>query len=267
MSRVQDSVETALDEDDGRDYVNSLARGLEVIRAFSRERPSMTLSEVAQETDLTRAAARRLLLTRVREGYARTNGRKFRLGAKVLELGYSVLSSMNVVDVIQPVANELAMRLSESCFAAVLDGESVIYVARAASGHVIDVGIAVGSRVAAHCISSGRVLLAALPDAELQAYLANVRLEKFTSHTITSKTKLKAAILAARRDGWSIADQELEIGLRSISAPIIDREGAVVAALNVCCPSTRVTPEDMRGRILEELLAATRRINGALPSD
>jgi IclR family pca regulon transcriptional regulator len=94
-----------------------------------------------------------------------------------------------------------------------------------------------------------------------------VRLEKFTSHTITSKTKLKAAILAARRDGWSIADQELEIGLRSISAPIIDREGTVVAALNVCCPSTRVTPEDMRGRILDELLAATRRINGALPSD
>ncbi len=250
---------------DGRDYVNSLAHGLEVIRAFSRAKPRMTLSEVAQQTDLTRAAARRFLLTLVREGYAEVVGRQFRLSPKVLELGYSVLSSMSVADVIQPVTNELAERLGESCFAAVLDGDSVIYIARASSGRMVDVGITVGSRVAAHCVSTGRVLLAGLDEAALQSYLDTVRLEKFTPLTTTSKVKLRESIEEARRQGWAIVDQELEIGLRSLSAPIVDRAGSVIAALNVCCPGARVTPDDMRGHILTELLAAAQRASRALP--
>ncbi len=258
-------LETNLDDGDARDYVNSLAHGLEVIRAFSRAKPSMTLSEVAQQTDLTRAAARRFLLTLVREGYAKTNGRQFRLSAKVLELGYSVLSSMNVAEVLQPGTNELAERLGESCFAAVLDGDSVIYIARASSGRMIDVGITVGSRVAAHCLSTGRVLLAGLPDKELEDYLDTVKLQKFTPHTTTSKVKLRAAIEEARQQGWASVDQELEVGLRSISAPITDRRGNVVAALNVCCPGTRVSPEEMRTGILTELLAAARRMSAAMP--
>ncbi len=250
---------------DARDYVNSLAHGLEVIRAFSRAKPSMTLSEVAQQTDLTRAAARRFLLTLVREGYAEIVGRQFRLSPKVLELGYSVLSSMNVADVIQPVTNELAERIGESCFAAVLDGDSVIYIARASSGRMIDVGITIGSRVPAHCVSTGRVLLAGLPALALDAYFETARLPKLTPHTTTSKVKLRDAIEEARRQGWAIVDQELEIGLRSISAPVVDRKGVVIAALNVCCPGTRVTPEDMRTRILTELLTAAQRISRALP--
>jgi IclR family pca regulon transcriptional regulator len=251
-------------EPEGRDYVNSLANGLEVIRAFSRAKPTMTLSEVAQQTDLTRAAARRFLLTLVREGYAETTGRYFRLSPKVLELGYSVLSSMKVADVIQPITNELAERLGESCFGAVLDGDSVIYICRALSGRMIDVGITVGSRVPAHCVSTGRVLLAGLSPAALDAYLDTVRLEKFTPFTTTSKVRLRDAIEEAGRQGWAIVDQELEIGLRSISAPITDRGGAVVAALNVCCPGTRVAPEEMRTRILTELLVAAQRISRAM---
>ncbi len=249
---------------DNRNFVNSLARGLEVIRAFSRTKPNMTLSEVAQETDLTRAAARRFLLTLVREGYAEANGRQFRLSPKVLELGYSVLASRSVVEVVQPVLDELAGKLDESCFAAVLDGDNVVYIARAVSRRVVNVGIDVGSRVAAHCVSTGRVLLAGLSEPELKAYLERVRLERYTPTTITSKIKLGKTIRETRRKGWSIVDQEFEIGLRSISVALQNRSGATVAALNVCCPSPRVNPGQMRTKILAELRDSATRISAAM---
>src|SRR5215207_497583 len=152
-----------------RDFVNSLARGLEVIRVFTRHKPRMTLSEVAQSTDMTRATVRRFLLTLVREGYVETDGKYFSLRPKVLELGFSVLSSMNIWDVAQPIMNELSSQLQESCFAAILDHDSVIYVARANSNRLVNVGINIGSRVPAHCVSTGRVLLAALSDEALHA--------------------------------------------------------------------------------------------------
>ena len=128
-----------------RDFVNSLARGLEVIRVFTRHKPRMTLSEVAQSTDMTRATVRRFLLTLVREGYVETDGKYFSLRPKVLELGFSVLSSMNIWDVAQPIMNELSSQLQESCFAAILDHDSVIYVARANSNRLVNVGINIGS--------------------------------------------------------------------------------------------------------------------------
>lgn len=247
------------------DYVNSLARGLEVIRAFTRSKPSMTLSEVADRTDMHRAAARRFLLTLVHEGYVETNGKHFRLAPKILELGFSALASMDIWEVAQPVLDELSKKLGESCFAAVLDGGSAIYVARAASRRVVNVGINVGSRAPAHAVSTGRVLLSGLSEQELDDYLAGVKLEKFTPNTVTSKVKLRGIIEETRRQGWSIVDQELEVGLRSISVPIRDRAGNVIAAVNVCCPSPRVTPEEMRTRILSELLESAQRISLALP--
>jgi IclR family pca regulon transcriptional regulator len=247
-----------------RDFVNSFARGLEVIRVFCRHTPKMTLSEVAQATGMTRATVRRFLLTLVREGYAESDGAQFSLRPKILELGFSALSSMNVWDVAQPIMNALSDRLQESCFAAVLDGDSVIYVARASSNRLVNVGITIGSRVPAHCVSTGRVLLAALPEAALHAYLEAVRLTKFTPFTVTSKVKLRGLVEEARLQGWASVDQELEIGLRSLSVPIRDRDGATIAALNVCCPSARMTPEDMRTRVLTELLDATNRISRAL---
>jgi IclR family pca regulon transcriptional regulator len=255
---------TIPDQESG-DYVSSLARGLEVIRAFTRARPSMTLSEVADRTDMHRAAARRFLLTLVREGYVETDGKYFRLRPKILELGFSALSSLDIWEIVQPVLNELSDKLEESCFAAVLDGGSAVYVARAASNRVINVGINLGSRVPAHAVSTGRVLLAGLSGPEFETYLASVKLEKFTPNTVTSKVKLREIIDEVRRQGWATVDQELEIGLRSISAPIRSRAGSVTAALNVCCPSARVTPEDMRSRILGELLDAAQRISLALP--
>ncbi len=251
-------------ERSSRDYVNALARGLEVIRVFTRHQPRMTLSEVARATDMARATVRRFLLTLAQEGYVGSDGKYYRLTPKVLDLGFSVLSSMDIWESGQPIMNELAEKLEESCFAAVLDVDTVIYVLRASSRRVVNVGITIGSRVPAHCVSTGRVLLSGLSDDALDRYLDRAKLVKYTPTTVTSKSKLRRLVLETRRQGFAIVDQELEVGLRSISVPVRDRAGDIVAALNVCCPSPRVAPEEMRGRILGELLAAAQRISLAL---
>ncbi|WP_372424408.1 IclR family transcriptional regulator domain-containing protein [Salinarimonas chemoclinalis] len=256
---LPDAVAEAGNED--RDYVTSLARGLEVIRAFNRAKSRMTLSEVAERTAMTRAAVRRFLLTLVREGYAETDGKYFRLRPKVLELGFSLLSSMDITEIMQPVVDELAQRLQESVFVAVLDDDAVRYVARATSQRVVSIGINLGSRAPAHAVSTGRVLLAGLPEDKLNAYLDGAVLEKITPHTVTSKVQLASLIDETRRQGWAIVDQELEVGLRSISAPIKNRAGEVVAALNVCCPSVRLTTKEMQAQVLPELLDAASRIS------
>lgn len=248
----------------GRDYVNALARGLEVIKVFTRYTPKMTLSEVAQATGMTRATARRFLLTLAHEGYVEVADRHFSLKPKILELGFSALSSMDLWDVAQPVMNDLSQQLNESCFAAVLDKESVIYVARATPNRRVNVGISIGSRVPAHCVSTGRVLLAALPEDQLHHYIETMTLTRFTPNTIISKVQLRGVLDEVRRQGWSIVDQELEVGLRSLSVPIRDGNDQIVAALNVCCPSTRITPEDMRTRILAVTFEASRNITRAL---
>jgi IclR family pca regulon transcriptional regulator len=193
-----------IDELTDRDYVNSLARGLDVICAFTRTRPRMTLSEVAQETGLTRATVRRLLLTLVREGYADKDEKIFSLKPKVLDLGYSALSSMGILDVAQPVMNDLARTLNESVFCAVLTGADVTYIARARSDRYVNVSIAVGGRAPAHAVSTGRVLLAAEPAEALDRYLDRVTLRALTPHTLTSKAKLRGEIervKATQREG------------------------------------------------------------------
>lgn len=253
-----------LPESNDRDYVNSLARGLEVISSFTRTRPKMTLSEIARATGMTRATVRRFLLTLVREGYAEKDDKLFSLKPKVLQLGYSALSSMGMLDVVQPVMNELARSVQESVFAAVLTGDHVTYIARATSDRLVNISITVGSRAPAHAVSSGRVLLAAEPDDALHRYLDRAKLDRYTPNTVTSKVKLREEIESARIDGFSIVDQELEIGLGSISVPIRDGQGQVLAALNIGCPSARMTPEEMRRTLLPELLAAAQTVTRGL---
>ena len=248
----------------GRDYVNALARGLEVIKVFTRYTPKMTLSEVAQATGMTRATVRRFLLTLAQEGYVEISGKHFSLRPKILELGFSALSSMDLWDVVQPVINDLSEKLCESCFAAVLDGESVIYVARATPNRRVNVGISIGSRVPAHCVSTGRVLLSSLPEQQLHHYIETMTLTKFTANTITSKVQLRSVLEEVRLQGWSIVDQELEVGLRSLSVPIRDGSDQIVAALNVCCPSTRISLDEMKTRILAITMEASRNITRAL---
>ncbi len=250
-----------------RDYVASLARGLSVIRVFKRDRPSMTLSEVAKQAGMNRAAARRFLITLVREGYAETDGKHFRLRPRILELGFSALSSLSFAEVAEPAMEDLSTAVSETVLAAVLDGESVVYVARASSQRVVSVDLDVGSRLPAFAMSTGRVLLAALSDDELDRWLDDLRPTRYTEHTVLSKAALRKDVLAVREAGWSIVDEEYEIGFRSLSVPIRDQGGTVVAALNVCCPSPRVTIERMRTEFLPETLRAAEEIQRALPEE
>lgn len=252
-------------DENARDYVTSFARGLDVIRTFTRSKPRMTLSEVAEQADMNRAAARRFLLTLVRDGYADLDGKFFSLRPKILELGFSALASMSLPEVVQPVLNDLADKLQESCFCVVLDGDQTVYIAAAKSKRVINASIELGSRAPAYCMSSGRVLLGSLKAEELDSILENMKLEHMTDNTVTSKLKLRSAIRDARTRGYAVVDQEYEIGLRSISVPVADRAGTVIAALNVCCPSPRYTVEEMMKTVLPALLDSSSRITLSLP--
>lgn len=248
-----------------RDFVNSLARGLEVIRAFSRAQPRMTLSEISQATGMTRATVRRFLLTLVRDGYAESDGKYFSLAPKVLDLGYAALSSMSFLDHVQPVLVDLARTVRESCFAAILEGYDVVYVANAVPpDRIVNISVSVGSRAPAHSVSTGRILVAALPESSRKDWIASAELSQLTPNTITSVEELSMLIADAGAQGFSIVDQELEVGLRSIAVPIFDTDGKVLAALNVACPSSRISPEEMRDDILEKMTAASAEITNRL---
>lgn len=248
----------------GQEFVNSFARGLQVIRVFTRHKPRMTLSEVAEETGMSRATVRRFLLTLVQEGYVHVEGRYFSLLPKVLDLGFSVLASMDIWDVVQPIINELAEKLQESVMAAVLDDDSVVYLARATPNRMVTVGIRIGHRMPAYLGASGRILLAQFDDGRLRKYLDGVTLASVTPVTITSKVRLREEIERARRQDYSVVDGEMEVGLRAVSVPVRDLSGKVVAALNVGCPTGRVSARDLETHILQELQAASRKITEAL---
>jgi IclR family transcriptional regulator, pca regulon regulatory protein len=195
-----------------RDYVSSLARGLEVLRAFNRTRRKMTLSEVAAETGNTRAGARRILLTLVHEGYAVADGKLFDLTPQVLELGYSVLSSKGAWDIARPFIDHLSEEIRESVSAAVLDKFDVVYVSGAQYHRVISVGITVGARFPAHCTATGRVLLAEQPTENWPGMLQNIPLTRMTDRTVTDRVAFRKVLEDVREKGWSLVDQELETG-------------------------------------------------------
>ncbi|HEX7746119.1 MAG TPA: IclR family transcriptional regulator [Micromonosporaceae bacterium] len=242
------------------DYVQSLQRGLAVIRAFDAEHPQLTLSEVARATGLTRAAARRFLLTLVELGYMRTDGRLFSLRPRILELGYAYLSSLSLPEVAQRHMESLVAQVHESCSMSVLDEGDVVYVARVPTKRIMTVGISVGTRFPAYATSMGRVLLAAQPAEWLDDYLAKVELRPLTRRTITDPAKLRAVLTTIAAQGYAIVDQELEEGLRSLAAPIHGANGSVIAALNVSAHASRGTFEVIRKELLRPLLATARRI-------
>ncbi|PRX47192.1 IclR family transcriptional regulator [Prauserella shujinwangii] len=248
----------------GAHHVQSLERGLAVIKAFDAGSPVLTLSDVAKATGLTRAAARRFLLTLADLGYVRTDGKFFSLTARVLELGYAYLSSLSLPEVAQPHLERLSAEVHESSSVSVLEGTDIVYVARVAVSRIMAVSINVGTRFPAHATSMGHVLLAGLGEAELAEYLRQARFTRFTARTITSPDELRAELAAVRRQGWALVDQELEEGLRSVAAPVHDRHGAVVAAVNLSTHASRTTPESVRAELLPSLLAAARRISDDL---
>ena len=247
------------------DFVQSLDRGLAVIRAFGPDRERLSLSEVARATGLTRAAARRFLLTLVKLGYVRNDGREFSLRPRVLELGYDYLSGLALPEVAAPHMEELVARLHESSSISVLDGHQIVYVVRVPTKRIMTVAISVGTRFPAYATSMGRVLLAQMADDELERYLAEATFERLTSRTVTSPARLRTIVRDAARQGYAIVDQELEEGLRAVAAPI---RGADVgsAAINVSAHASRVSMAAMRGQILPALLETARQIEADLQS-
>jgi IclR family pca regulon transcriptional regulator len=249
----------------GSDFVQSLERGLAVVRAFDHDSPELTLSEVAVKTGVTRAVARRFLLTLAELGYVRNDGRFFSLTAKVLELGYAYLSSLSLPEVAEPHLESLVAEVNESSSVSVLDGQDVVYVARVPVSRIMTVSISVGTRFPAYCTSMGRVLLAGMADEDLAAYLSSVRLETLTAKTVSSVAALRGELTRVRSQGWSLVNQELEEGLRALAVPIHDRTGQVVAALNVSAHASRTSMEAMRRDLLPPLLKTAAHIEADIP--
>lgn len=241
--------------------LQSLERGLAVLGIFSRERPALTLSEIARLTGTTRATARRILLTFEKLGHVRCDGRLFSLTPRVLTLGWAYLSSLNFSEFAQPLMEELVGKTNESSSAATLDVPDIVYVARVPTRRIMTIALGVGSRLPAYATSMGRVLLADLPEDELDRYLADNAFERLTERTLTDPAELRAELSKVNEQGWAFVDQELEIGLRSIAAPIKRADGRVVVAVNVSAAAPRVTVEEFRERLLPALLQTAEAIS------
>lgn len=242
------------------DYVQSLERGLAVIRAFDSEHRELALSDVARSTGLTRAAARRFLLTLVKLGYVNYAQGRFSLRPRVLELGYAYLSSLSLPEVAQPHMEALVAQVNESCSISVLDDTDIVYVARVPTRRIMSITLAVGTRLPAFVTSMGRVLLAGLPDDELEERLARIQLVPLTSRTVTDMDALRAILSTVRRQGYAATDQELEEGLRSLAVPLHTASGMVTAALNVSVHASRASMAVLRREFLPLALRAAAAI-------
>ncbi|HEX6344511.1 IclR family transcriptional regulator domain-containing protein [Umezawaea sp.] len=242
------------------DFVRSLERGLAVIRAFDAGHPELTLSEVARRTGLTRAAARRFLRTLVELDYVRTDGRLFTLRPKVLELGYAYLSGLGLPEIALPHLENLVATVHESSSVSVLDDGDVVYVARVPTKRIMAVSISVGTRFPAYATAMGRVLLAGRPGEWLDSYLASARLRPLTRNTIVDPEALREELRVVREQGWSLVDEELEEGLRSIAVPIRRADGRVVAAVNLSAHVGRGDAATIREDLLPHLTSTARAI-------
>jgi IclR family transcriptional regulator, pca regulon regulatory protein len=241
-------------------YVQSLERGLAVIRALSAPGAGLTLAEVARAAGLDRAAGRRFLHTLVGLGYVRNNGREFSLTPKVLELGYAYLASLTLPDIVQPHIERLVEEQHESSSVSVLHGPDIVYIARVPIKRIMRVAVFVGTHFPAYATSMGRVLLAALEPEQCERLVDAIELAPLASRTITDRDVLLAEIASVRERGWAMVDEELEDGLRSVAVPIRDRTGRTVAAVNMSCQTGRTSLEEVEDRLLPALLIAAGRI-------
>jgi IclR family transcriptional regulator, pca regulon regulatory protein len=261
---------------DSPDFVVSLARGLDIIKAFGvseppLERPSnmhppdaLTLSDVAKKTGLARAVVRRFLYTLVELGYAITDGKYFRLTAKILDLGYAYLSSFSMPKIAERFLEEVTLETNESASASVLDGDEIVYVARVQTRRIMSVSLGIGSRLPAFCTSMGRVLLAYLPPEQLEKYLQSAHLQKFTEKTLSAPAALRKELTIISKQGYALVDQELELGLRSLAVPVLAREGRAVAAINIGAHAARTTKSELLQRFLPVLRKAAKSISSCL---
>jgi IclR family transcriptional regulator, pca regulon regulatory protein len=239
-------------------FMMSLARGLLVITAFGQQKRGLSVAQLALRTGLSRAAVRRCVYTLQQLGFATTEDeRHFVLTPKTLSLGHAYLSSSPLATLATPILERVSQELHESCSVATLEGDEIFYVARSkTTSRIMSVDLSVGSRLPAYCTSMGRVLLAALPPQQLEAFLSHAKLVKRTSYTVADAASLRELLRTVGTQGYALIDQELEVGLRSIAVPVYNAQHKVVAALNVGTHSSRVSVGDMEKRIFPVLRAA-----------
>jgi IclR family transcriptional regulator, pca regulon regulatory protein len=243
-------------------FMMSLARGLLVIQAFTQKKRQLTISQLSVKTGLSRAAVRRCLYTLSQLGFAGSeDARHFYLGPRILALGYSYIASMPLATAAQPVLDRVSHELHESCSISTLDHHEIMYVARASVTRIMSIDLGVGSRLPAFCTSMGRVMLASLPPAELERYLSQTQLKRYTDRTVISVEKLRQVLRLSGRNGYAIVDQELELGLRSMAVPIQSPNGKTVAALNVGAHAQRVSIQEMQTRFLPRLRFAAQELS------
>jgi IclR family transcriptional regulator, pca regulon regulatory protein len=243
---------------DPKDLIVGLEKGVTVLALFTVMRPRLTIAEAAKNAGLSRAAARRVLLTLVHTGHLTTDGKFFTQTAKVLRLSGGYIAAQSIPERVQPILDQLSQRTGESSSAAILDGDEIVYVARAATRRIMSVGLGVGSRLPAHATSMGRALLAFAPEGEQQAFLDRAPFSRLTSRTITDAPGLKREFARIREKGYALVDEELELGLRSIAVPLIGANGAAQVAINISVAAAQMSALDMRENLLPLLQDAAR---------
>ncbi|MEH6446499.1 MAG: IclR family transcriptional regulator C-terminal domain-containing protein [Oceanospirillaceae bacterium] len=246
-----------------KDFLTTFARGLEVIRSFDAASPSMTLTQVAAKNGLSRASARRFLLTLQKLGYMSCEAKNFKLTAKVLDLGYAYLSSLNFSDTLSPFLESVTHQLEESCSATVLDGQEVVYIARIPRRGLVPISLQIGARLPAFATSSGRVLLAALSEVRLEQFLQQLTFAQHTAYTLPAASLL-AKIQQVRLQGFAIVDQELELGMRAVSVPVYDRSQQVRFAISISCHVSSYSIEEIEQQFVPLLQHTALQISDAL---
>lgn len=251
----------------GRDFVQSLERGLMVLRCFTPDQPDLSVTEVAERTSISRAAARRILFTLERLGYTgRNRAGLFHLQPAVLTLGYGYIAGQQLPQIARPYLQAVAEQLHGSSSLGVLDHYDVMFIARARSPSLVSTTVDIGSRLPAHVTALGRVLLADLPEDQIEVYLEGARVQRLTEFTKVDRGAIRQAVRDARDERYSLVDQELAIGVRAIAVPVYDQTGSVVASLNVSVADTRPTAEEVLERCLPVLRRAAAQISAALGS-
>lgn len=246
------------------DVIDSVEKAFRLVQVFSHDHPSLSVTEAAELSGLTRPTARRILLTCVNLGFAETDGRHFRLTPKVLRLGFAYLSALPYWETAQPHMRRLASMLNESCSMATLDGNDIVYLTRVPGNRSMVTTLNTGSRLPAYATSMGKILLAYLSPQELDRYLAEVALVRLTPTTITDPDKLRAELALAKERGYATADGEREEGIRSAAAPVFSRGGHVVAAVNVSANAARVTQQRLVTDYVPALISTAQQISSEI---
>ncbi len=249
---------------DKRDWIAGLEKGLSIIEAFDDANPRMTASQAGERCNLTRTAARRYLLTLQHLGYVAGDGKLFWLTPRVLRLGQSYLESARLPRVVQPFLQRVTAGTQEIAYVCVMDGDDIVYVARNGSNRTMNTGFVLGARVQAQVTAAGMLIMSMRDAAWLEGWLAEHELKTYTSHTIASKDRLRLELARIRMQGWAVSEQQLELNLRGVAVPLMDRHGDMMGALSVSMPMGNESTEDAVRRVLAVLQETARAMRNLL---